>query len=49
VRPDFTTSANSVALPSSDVARWSRAGTSSFMADAVAATWIEVGKTSFED
>src|SRR5664279_4290005 len=49
VRPDFTTVANSADLASKDFARRSRAGISSLLADAVAATWIEVGKTSLDD
>ena len=42
VRPDFTTLANSVALASREVARWSRAGISSFVADAIVAAADEV-------
>src|SRR3954451_2985512 len=49
VRPDFTTSAYSVALASSAVARWSSAGTSCCTVAVVAATWIDVGNVSLLD
>src|SRR3954453_405318 len=49
VRPLFTTSANSVALRPSDWDRWSSAGTRSRRMLRVAATWIALGNTSFDD
>ncbi len=49
VRPDFTASAQSVALASSDSARCSSAGTSDRTRASVTATCTDVGKTSFED
>jgi hypothetical protein len=49
VRPDFTTVLNSPALRSRAAARCSRAGIRSLVSAEVAATWTEVGKTSFED
>lgn len=49
VRPDFTTSANSADFRSRDSARWARAGIRSWVTAAVAAMWIEEGKTSLED
>lgn len=49
VRPDFTTVANSAALRSRAAARWSRAGIRPAVTAAVAAMWMEDGKTSLED
>ncbi|CAM5463468.1 hypothetical protein SRIMM317S_00325 [Streptomyces rimosus subsp. rimosus] len=49
VRPAFTTSANSVSLRSREAARCSSAGIRSRVTAAVAAMWIEEGKTSLED
>ena len=49
VRPDFTTAAHSTLLVSSDVARCSIAGIRLRTIASVAATWIDVGKTSLED
>ncbi len=49
VRPDFTRSANSSALPSSDAARTPSAGCRSSTTAIAAATWIEVGKVSLLD
>lgn len=49
VRPDFTTSANSLALASRDAARVSRPGMRTVVAASSAATWIEEGKTSLLD
>ncbi|KIF05522.1 hypothetical protein PL81_12745 [Streptomyces sp. RSD-27] len=48
VRPDLTTSANSAALRSRASSRWRRAGTRSWVTAAVAAMWMDEGKTSLE-
>ena len=49
VRPDFTTSANSTAFASSEVASASSPGSSSPLTACIAAMWIEEGNTSLED
>ncbi len=49
VRPDFTTVANSADFASRASARWPSAGTRSRTTPAVAATWTDVGNTSFDD
>ncbi len=49
VRPDLTTVAHSTAFASRACSRCSRAGSRFRTTDSVAATWIDVGNTSFED
>ena len=49
VRPDFTTSAHSAARTSIAPARYSSAGMTSLSTASVAATWMVVGKVSFDD
>ena len=49
MRPDFTRSANSLALASSDTASVSSEGTRSSVTANAAATWIAVGKVSLLD
>ena len=49
VRPDFTTSSNSFAFASSEVANKSSAGSRSFVISSSAARCTADGKTSFDD